>query len=205
MIDICPKCGNYKWDKEISVDKKQIACPECGHHWNFKALPLFILTGCSGVGKTTTAQELLSRDTGFLVMDADFLYNLLPHSSEEDYHNWIEQVMSLFKNIMQGGRPLLWTLAGALEHFETTYNRRFFTEIYYLALVCDKDALEKRMREGRKITDENWIQSSADYNQWFINNGMIAGHRIGTYDITGKSVSQVADYVQAWINLKLSS
>lgn len=62
MIGICPKCGNYDWNKEISANKAQIICQQCGHQWNFKSMPLFILTGCSGVGKTTTAQELLKRD-----------------------------------------------------------------------------------------------------------------------------------------------
>ncbi len=46
--------------------------------------------------------------------------------------------MSLSKNIMQSGKPLLWTIAGALDYFENAYNRRFFTEIYFLALVILK-------------------------------------------------------------------
>ena len=62
-------------------------------------MPLFILTGCSGVGKTTTAQELIQRDTDFIVMDADFLFNIMPHETEEDYKNWVEQILSLSKNI----------------------------------------------------------------------------------------------------------
>ena len=28
MIEICPKCGNYEWDKEITEEK--IHCPKCG-------------------------------------------------------------------------------------------------------------------------------------------------------------------------------
>lgn len=203
MLSICPKCGNHEWNKTISVDKKQIFCPNCGYQWDFKAMPLFILTGCSGVGKTTTAQELLLRDTDFLVMDADFLFNIMPHDTDEDYKNWVEQIMSLSKNIMQGGKPLLWTMAGALEYFEKTYNRRFFTEVYFLALVCTDEALEKRMREGRHITDANWIKSSVDYNHWFMDNGTISGTKADTFDITGKSVSEVADYVTGWVKGKL--
>lgn len=203
MLSICPKCGNYEWNKTISVDKKHILCPNCGYHWDFKAMPLFILTGCSGVGKTTTAQELLLRDIDFLVMDTDFLFNIMPHDTDEDYKNWVEQIMSLSKNVMQGGKPLLWTMAGALEYFEKTYNRRFFTEVYFLALVCTDEALEKRMREGRHITDANWIKSSIDYNLWFMDNGTISGIKADTFDITGKSVSEVADYVTGWVKGKL--
>lgn len=199
MITMCPKCGNGEWNKEISEDKKQVICQQCGYQWNFKSMPLFVLTGCSGVGKTTTAQELMQRDTQFIVMDADFLYNIMPHETEEDYRNWVEQIMSLSKNIMQSGKPLVWTMAGALEHFETTYNRRFFTEIYFLALICKSDDLEKRMRDGRHITDANWIQSSLDYNRWFRETGTVSNKKIDTYDITGKNVSEVADYVTEWV------
>jgi broad-specificity NMP kinase len=203
MIGICPKCGNHEWNKQISEDKKNIICQQCGYQWKFKSMPLFVLTGCSGVGKTTTAQELIQRDIDFIVMDADFLYNIMPHETEEDNKNWVEQILSLSKNIMQGGKPLLWTMAGALNYFENTYNRRFFTEIHYLALVCNSEDLEKRMREGRHITDSNWINSSIDYNRWFIEKGIVSNQKIDTYDITGKSVSEVADYVTQWIEARL--
>lgn len=205
MIGNCPKCGNYEWNKQIDNTKNSIRCPQCGHQWQFKAMPLFVLTGCSGVGKTTTAQELLQRDTKFITLDADFLYNIMPHNTEEDYRNEVEQILSLSKNIMQNGKPILWTMAGALEHFEHTYNRRFFTEIHFLALVCNSEELEKRMREGRHITDSNWIKSSIDYNRWFIEKGMVSNQKIDTYDITGKSVSEVADYVTQWVEAKMNN
>ena len=203
MIGICPKCGNYEWNKQVTEDKQYLFCQQCRHQWKFKAMPLFILTGCSGVGKTTTAQELIRRDTDFIVLDADFLFNIMPHNTDEDYKNWVEQILSLSKNIMQGGKPLLWTIAGALDYFENTYNRRFFTEIHYLALVCNSEDLEKRMREGRNITDSNWINSSIDYNRWFIEKGIVSNQKIDTYDITGKSISEVADYVTQWIETRL--
>lgn len=207
MIGICPKCGNYEWDKLISEDKNRITCPKCRHEWGFKAMPLFILTGCSGVGKTTTAQELQQRDINFIVMDSDYLFNLMPHETEEDYKNLSEQIMSLSRNIMQGGKPLLWTKAGALEYFEDAYNRRFFTNIHYLALVCDSKDLEMRMREGRGIASDDWIQGSIDYNRWFMENGILEDgktrQQIETFNITAKSVSEVADYVIEWVNGKL--
>lgn len=203
MVGICPKCGSWEWDKQVIEDKNRIECQQCGHQWKFKSMPLFVLTGCSGVGKTTTAQELLQRDTNFIVMDADFFYNLLPHDTNEDYRNWVEQILSLSKNVMQGGKPLLWTMAGALENFEIAYNRRFFTEIYFLALVCDSESLEKRMREGRHIMDPNWIKGSVDYNRWFVENGTVSNKRVDTYDITGKTVSEVADYVAQWVEERI--
>ena len=117
MIGICSKCGNYNWDKTISEDGNMIICQKCGNRWKFKSLPLFILTGCSGVGKTTTAQELLQRETNYLIMDADYFGFM-----GNDYQARAEQILNLSKNLMQGGKPLLWTMAGALEKLDLTYN-----------------------------------------------------------------------------------
>lgn len=59
------------------------------------------------------------------------------------------------------------------------------------------------MREGRHITDSNWINRSIDYNRWFIENSTVSKPKIDTYDITRKSVSEVADYVTQWIKARL--
>ena len=47
MITICPHCRNSNWDKEV-LDNV-ITCPECGANWDFIKMPLYIITGCSGV------------------------------------------------------------------------------------------------------------------------------------------------------------
>lgn len=165
MLGICGKCGNYDWDKEVKDG--QIKCPKCGHLWAYKPLPLYILTGCSGVGKTTTAKKIMEKYADVVTLDADIFYNIMPGETQEDYYAQVEQIQSLSRNIMQCGKPVLWTMAGNLDKLWHTYNSRFFSQIHCLALVCDEDALRKRMREGRGITDEGWIQGSVDYNDYF--------------------------------------
>jgi hypothetical protein len=63
--------------------------------------------------------------------------------------------------------------------------------------------MEIRMREGININNSNWIHSSIDYNRWFIDNDTLSNQKIDTYDITGKSVSEVADFVIQWIEERL--
>ena len=197
MIGTCAKCGNYEWDKE--VDGNVIRCPKCGNTWEFVKLPLFVLTGCSGVGKTTTAMEIIRRKVDFVVLDADMFYNIMPHETEEDYYDQVEQIGSLSKNIMQSGKPVLWAMAGNLDKLLKTYNSRFFRNIRCLALVCDEELLRTRMREGRGIADENWIQSSVDYNEYFKSHHSLGDTEFETFDISGKSVSEVADFVVEWV------
>ena len=102
MIGICPACGNHRWDK--TVTQTEIICPRCAHRWGYRRLPVFILSGCSGVGKTTTGQELLGRQTDFLVLDADLFYNIMPHESDADYQKQVEQTLSLARNLIMDGR-----------------------------------------------------------------------------------------------------
>ena len=83
MIAICPNCRSHEWNK--LVKGSHIFCPECGAEWQFKKEVLYVITGCSGVGKTTTAQELQKLTTDYVVLDADLFYNIMPHESEEDY------------------------------------------------------------------------------------------------------------------------
>lgn len=198
MLSICPECGNYEWDKIVS--ENTIKCPKCGRTWNFKKLPLFVLTGCSGVGKTTAAQELLQRDIDFIVLDADMFRGIMPLRSDSDYQNRIEQMESLSRNIMQSGQPVMWTMAGCLDKLNKTYNRRFFSGIYCLALVCGERELCRRMTEGRRINDEKWLNSSIDYNNYFITHTSIDDISFDTFDTTEKSVYEIADYIVQWVN-----
>ena len=200
MIGICGKCGNHHWDKEIV--KEKIKCPKCGNTWEFKSLPLFILTGCSGIGKTTTGIEVMKKQTDCVVLDADMFYNIMPGNTQEDYCAQIEQMESLSKNIMQSGKPVLWTMAGNLDKVNTAYHRRFFSNVYCLALVCEENELRKRMMEGRGITEEGWIKSSIEYNRYFRNNHVLGDLEFEILDTTNKTVEEVADAVIAWITVK---
>ena len=200
MIAICPKCGNHQWDKE--VEGNRISCPKCNHKWSFTKLPLFILTGCSGVGKTTTAQELQKITTDFVVLDADMFYNIMAHETDEDYYAQVEQIGSLSKNIMQCQKPVVWAMAGNIDKLPKTYHSRFFSDIYVLALICSEQELRKRMTEGRKITDEGWIQSSVDYNHYFQTHDRIGEMKFETYDMEEKAPAEAAEAVLNWMKGK---
>lgn len=52
------------------------------------------------------------------------------------------------------------------EQFEVCSARKYFSEIIYIAIVAEKNELISRMKYGRNITDENWINSSTQFNEW---------------------------------------
>ena len=201
MIAQCIKCGNHEWNKKAEGNK--ITCPACGYSWIFKKLPLFILTGCSGIGKTTTAHELMLSTTDVVVLDADFFYNLMPHETPEDYFEQIEKLEDLSKNIMQAGKPVLWAMAGNLDKLNGVYNRQFFSDIFCLALVCNEETLRHRMMRGRGISDEEWIQSSVEYNNYFKTHTAINDIPFDVCDTEGKNLNEVVEEVKEWIAEKM--
>lgn len=198
MIAICKNCGNHEWNKDVDGD--YIICPECGSRWYFMKMPLHIITGCSGVGKTTAAQELQKLTTDYVVLDADIFYNIMPHESEEDYYNQIEQIFSLSNNISQSGKPVVWTMAGNIDKLLQVYHARFFSEIRVLALTCREETLRNRMMEGRGIMDEGWIRSSVEYNEYFRTHKKIGEVSFSTIETDDKSPEKIAECILEWMN-----
>ena len=198
MLGICSACGNTEWDKEVSGNI--IRCPKCGNEWKFEKLPIFFLTGCSGVGKTTTAIELQKMTDEYVIIDGDWLRNIAWPQNDEEENDLIEQVYSVSKNISQSKKPVVWTKAGGIDRLHHTYGKRFFSEIKVLALTTEPEVLKKRMAEGRGIDDETWIQSSIDYNNYFRTHNYLGDTEFDTLDCTNATPKEVAMKVLEWLN-----
>ena len=197
MISICPHCGSNRWNKTATAT--HITCPECGHSWPYRRGPLLLLTGCSGVGKTTTATRLFGMTKDFAVLDADMFY--IPDDSH--LSSMLEKVCNLSAAFNQQGTAILWTMAGGLDCIKNTYHRQFFSEIKCLALTCEPDELHRRMTEGRGITDERWLNGSREYNEYFRTHNELGDVHFDKLDITRLSPAAAAEQVLAWMNRKL--
>ena len=197
MIAICPNCGNHKWNKV--VEGQHIICPDCGSEWSFIKKPLYVITGCSGIAKTTAAKELQKLTTDYVVLDADIFYNIMPHENEKDYYDQIEQIFSFSNNISQSGKPVVWTMAGNIDKLLQVYHVRFFSEVRVLALTCREETLRKRMMEGRGIMDEGWILSSVEYNEYFRTHKKIGEVPFSTIEVDDKSPEETARCILEWL------
>lgn len=197
MLGICSSCGNHEWDKEVEGNK--IRCPKCGNEWTFEKLPIYFLTGCSGIGKTTTAVELQKLTDEYVILDVDWLRNIAWPQNDEEENDLIEQLYCLSKNITQSKRAVVWTMAGGIDRLEHTYGKRFFSEIKVLALTADPEVLRKRMTEGRGIDDEGWIQGSIDYNNYFRTHDSLGDTKFDTLDCTEGTPEEIAKKVLNWL------
>ena len=199
MRGTCNNCGNHDWDK--IVENGRVKCPKCNFEWDYIELPLFILSGCSGIGKTTTAIEIMKNTTDIVVLDVDILRGIQAPQTQEDYMRFIDTLEAISRNINQCGKPVLWTVAGNLDMLPKSYNSRFFSHIYCLALVADSETVREHMIIGRKIADPDWKQSSLEYNEYFRTHDSIGELKFDTLSIENKTPEQVATEVIDWIKL----
>jgi len=199
MLNCCRKCGKYHADKIISADRENMICPNCNEKQPLKQLPLFIITGASGVGKSTLSIELYKKETDYIVMESDILWFDFFNTFEDDYRTYRETWLRVCKNISQAGKPVVLCGCSVPKQFENCVERRYFSEIYYLACVCDSDLLEKRLREGRNVNDENLIKSSTSFNQWLKDNADKTEPNITLLDTSTKSVEEASEFVDKWI------
>jgi len=162
-----------------------------------KKQPLFIVSGASGVGKSTLCEVLFQRETDYIVLESDLLWHEVYNTPEDDYRAYRQMCLSLCANISQVGKPVVLCGCVTPKQFETLPERALFTNIHYLAIVCENRVLEDKMRNGRGISDEKWIDSSIHFNDWLKINGEASGMTL--LDNSALTPQEGAETVDDWI------
>src|SRR5262245_24658760 len=167
MFNVCPNCGDYHPAKTIDSEGPYAVCPVCNYRYKFLRLPLFVLTGASGAGKTTTCLALTRKAENLVVMESDILWSDQFDEPETNYRKYRETWLRVCKNISQAGKPVILIGVGEPTQFEPCIERRYFSRIYYLALVCDDEVLVSRLRNRpawRASSANEFIQEQCAFN-----------------------------------------
>ncbi|HWE61292.1 MAG TPA: hypothetical protein VHB98_06240, partial [Chloroflexota bacterium] len=85
MFAVCPGCGAYTPEKAVDPDGPWAICPACGHRHRFLQLPLFVITGPSGAGKTAVCLALAGTFTACVVLESDVLWGAVPAAHPPGY------------------------------------------------------------------------------------------------------------------------
>src|SRR5215472_9131018 len=88
MFNICPECGEYSEEKAIDPSGPFAICSFCGHAQRFERLPLFIVTGASGSGKSTVGLALVRRLRECVVMETDILWRPEFDTPQDGYRTY---------------------------------------------------------------------------------------------------------------------
>jgi hypothetical protein len=97
---------------------------------------------------------------------------------------------------------------GVPENMEPRVERRYFSRLHYLALVCDDERLAARLRarpQWRASRDEAFIESQIQFNRWHKNHGPEADPPIQLLDTTELSVQDAARQITWWLSDGLES
>ncbi|MFW6287705.1 MAG: hypothetical protein ACOC2J_03035 [bacterium] len=203
MLNTCTNCGEYNVEKEIIGDGKYAKCPACGHRQEINRMPLFCITGASGIGKSTICRELFLREKEYIVLESDILWNDLYNTPEDNYREYNELKLRLCKNISQIGKPVVLCGCSTPQGIEVCKERRYFSTVYYLAVVGSDELLRKRLTKGRNVEDNDWVNSSIDFNRWLKENGDKTEPRITLLDITDISKDEAAVLIDSWITERM--
>ena len=164
-----------------------------------RKMPLFIITGASGVGKSTISRLLFEKEDKYIVLESDLLWNDIYNTPENDYAYYRKLWLRMCSNISQIGIPVVLCGCAVPNQFESHDERKYFSEIHYIAIVSDDETLVLRMRNSRKIQDENWIKRSIDFNKWLLENADKTSPRIELLDYSNITSEEAAEKVDIWI------
>lgn len=88
------------------------------------------------------------------------------------------------------------------DQFETCFERRYFTRLYYLALVCDDALLTGRLKQRplwRETGSDDFIERMLQFNRWLKEHASVSEPPMTVYDSSSRSVEETAREIAAWI------
>ncbi len=164
--------------------------------------PLFILFGASGSGKSTVIKRLIGKQSLVISLDGDLLWRKEFNTPENGYREFRDLWLKVCYNISQGGKPVLLTQCGEPVNFESSIERKRFSKIHYLALVCNNNALKKRLK-GRPVkrgcAGDQYIRDHQFYNAWLKENANKTSPNMELIDTTTISINATVAKVLNWV------
>jgi hypothetical protein len=172
-------------------------CLRCGVVQRIPALPLFIVTGASGTGKSTITGPLCRRLPDCEVFDADVIL----HMAALGWDNWRSTWLQLAHAIALNGRATV--LLGSLlpAQLEQLPARKLIGPIRFCNLDCPGDVLAARLA-GRPAWRGTSSQEKITEHQRFA--AWLRTHIRPSFDTSTLIIDEIADRVAAWVQASLS-
>ena len=169
-------------------------------------LPLLLVSGASGVGKSSVCQTLLGKMENAVLLDGDIIWRAEFNTPDDNYRDYFETWLRLAKNISQSGRPVVSFGAGmgVPANIEPCIERRYFSTIHYLALICDDEVLAQRLKARpawRGSSEEAFVDRQIQFNRWFKEKG---NRYASLIDATSLTLETTAEQIQSWILEKIN-
>lgn len=161
--------------------------------------PLFIVTGASGIGKSTACECLFAREKDYIVLEGDICWHEVYNTPQDQYRAYRQMWLRLCANISQIGLPCVLCGCNMPNQLEGLEERALFTDIHYLAVVGDDACMRRRLTQGRGVTDAAWIESSLHFNRYLREHGSETNPPVTVVDATNLTPEETAERIERWI------
>lgn len=175
-----------------------LRCPRCGAGQHVPALPLFVVTGASGAGKTTVTASLRSRLPGCDVFEIDATLQVAALGWEVWRNTWLRVVHEVALN----GRVSV--LCGSLQpdQLEHLPARRLIGPVHCCVLDCPDAVRASRLRARpawRGTSSEAAIAEHQRYAAW------LRANIDPCFDTSRLTPEQTADQIATWIRVQMEA
>jgi RNase adaptor protein for sRNA GlmZ degradation len=192
----CMTCG-----PESVVERDPAAqtmrCTSCGDVTVIPMLPLFVVTGASGAGKTTVTAPLRRLLPECDVFEGDLILQVAALGVDM----WRDTWLRIAHGAALGGRSMVLCTSLIPSHLEGLPTRQLLGPIHFCNLDCPDDILAARLRARpawRNSSTEEVIATHQRFAAW------LRGHIDPTWDTSTLTPDETAERIAAWIRPQLS-
>ena len=173
-------------------DGPVLLCPRCGASRLVPGLPLFVITGASGTGKTTIVEPLHHALPGCEVFDVDVL---LPVAAL-GFDTWRDSWLRLAHAIALNGRVTVLCGSFLPSQLETLPARQLVGAIHFCTLDCPDSVLADRLRRRPSWRGTSTADAIAEHQRFA---AWLRAHIQPCYDTSQLTPSETAAAIAAWI------
>jgi ribose 1,5-bisphosphokinase PhnN len=203
----CEACGRGSvFPDLIPAVGDMLRCPQCGAERPFVRPPLLIVTGTSGIGKSTLCARLAGTIHGAVLLDADILSEDLISvaSSNHDYPAFWLSMMRLAHELAQNNVVVVYFSVMLPEQVLANSDvLSYFESVDFLCLTCAPDILRARFagRGGNAVATDD-IDVWLDFNSTLL----AAASELPTATVldAGRPTDFVERDVRHWVNTQLN-
>lgn len=169
-----------------------------------RKLPLFIVTGASGVGKTTVMEELRVQLPDFVVFSTD-IDNFGTTASKLEYQDRYNLLLYFASAVAKSGRGTI--ICGTFMPWDAEKCDVYqaFSELCFINLHCDDTTRNHRLRnrEDKAMWTDDMLKQHEQFAQWLLDNAETAYNPpMPTIVTTSTPPAEVAEQIKEYVLLK---
>lgn len=193
----CPSCDAFNLSGDVSSDN--LRCASCNSEIDANLLPLFVITGASGTGKSTLVCHLRPLIPECFVVGGDLLVDVTNRDRRAFLGRWLRVAYAS----AQCGRPLVLACVIEKGEIEMHVDRSLVGPLYMIVLAVDEQE-----RVARLEARPRWATHSEEKRAGRIaEHADLTGRLVQDADLVvnsaGKSANDVAKEAATWIQQRL--